>query len=235
MFGKILSWSCAAGLAASAATAATVDVTFQVPGQSFGAANLQQSVTISTPNDPTFQNGGLYDGTAGAGQFQLNGGATLGDFAAFCVELAQVLQGAATYTISGDLFEGRILASIDRLFSVAYDSVDTSLEASAFQVALWEIVHDDGPSYDLGTGNVRISGNAAVTDQASAYLDALSGAETGRYDILFLSSPVSQDIVTARLRLASAEAPPAVPVPAAIWFLVGGIGGLGVMLRTRRT
>ncbi len=235
MFGKVLGWSCAAGLAASAATAATVDVTFQVPGQSFGAQNLQQSVTISTPNDPTFQDGGLYDGAAGAGQFQLIGGETLGDFAAFCVELAQALQDGQSYTLSGDLFGGRILSSLDRLFSVAYDTVDSSLEASAFQVALWEIVHDDGPSYDLATGNVRISGNTAVTDLASTYLGALGGAAPGRYEILFLSNPVSQDIVTARLRVASPEAPPAVPVPAAIWLLVGGIGGLGVLLRIRRT
>ncbi|MEP4197152.1 MAG: VPLPA-CTERM sorting domain-containing protein [Aliishimia sp.] len=235
MFGKSLATAVFVStvLGVSASNASSVDVTYQVSGTSFGNEGLRERVTISTPNDPTFAEGGLYDGSTSAGEFQLQGGQTLGEFAAFCVELAQSLQSAASYEFAPDLFGGRILANVDRLFSSAYSQIDTSIEAAAFQVALWEIVHDDASSFDLSAGNVLISGNDDVVDQASVYLSGLDTAATGLFDISFLQSDSSQDLVIATLRTESIEGPPPVPLPASSLLLLGGIGGLVAMRRKR--
>lgn len=227
MFGKCYAPAIAVALFAgsTSAHATTVDVRYQVPDSPFGTQNLQQTVTISTPNDPAFNEGGLYDGDATAGTFQMNGGTELGNFAAYCVELAQALQSSATYEIMPNLFAGRILSNIDRLFSSAYGGVDTALEASAFQVALWEIVHDDAETLDLGSGNVIISGNDAVTGLASNYLGGLADAATGLYDLTFLESADAQDLVTANLIVTSNGAAP-IPLPASSLLLLGSLGGL---------
>ncbi len=219
-------------ICAGTAQASTVDVTYQVPGSPFGEEQLEETVTISTPNDPQLGQGGLYDGSASAGRFQLSGTGGLGDFAAFCVELAQALQSDVTYTVSADLFGGRILQNIDRLFSSRYAAIDTSIEAAAFQVALWEIVHEGDENYDLQTGDVRIGGNASVVNEAMDYLNGLDSAQTGVYDIAFLSNPDRQDVVTARLApLANTSPAPTVPLPASALLLVAGMGGFAMMRR----
>lgn len=219
-------------IGAGGAQASSVDVTYQVPGTAFGSDPLRETVSISTPNDPQLGQGGLYDGRAPAGRFQLAGSGGLAEFAAFCVELAQALQSSATYTVSSDLFEGRILQNIDRLFSSRYAQINTTLEAAAFQVALWEIVHETDETYDLLDGDIRISGNDAVVDEASTYLSGLEQAQSGLFEISFLSSADSQDLVMARLAPeASIAPPPAVPLPASALLLIAGLGGFAVMRR----
>ena len=170
-----------------------------------------------------------YDGTVQAGLFQLTGDNGIGDFAAFCVDVLQYMQSPDTYAHDPDLFGASILTNIDRLFTSAYHTVTTGVTAAAFQVALWEIIYDDGGVFDLDAGNFYTplnngcEYNAAVETQADSFLAGLAGAGTGGYSLTYLHSENGQDLVTAS----------PVPLPAAGWMLLAGVSGLVAMRRRR--
>jgi hypothetical protein len=63
-------------MGAGAAHAAPIKIDYQADGL-FGAGNLRQTVTISTP-------GAGYDGSVRAGMFHLTGDSGLGDFLELC-------------------------------------------------------------------------------------------------------------------------------------------------------
>ena len=123
---------------------------------------------------------------------------------------------------------GEIHTNIDKLFSTFYADVDTKEEKSAFQFALWEILYDDGLDLDAGTFTDNNT-NAAIRGIADGYLLGIQDptAKMGGYKYTFLTSGPdqnpgnSQDLVTVT----------AVPVPAAGFLLIAGIGGLALMRR----
>lgn len=197
----------AAVFAATAASAATVDVTYQESGV-FGTPNLSQIVEISSPG---------HDGTVRAGPFRLMGDDGYGDFLAFCIDLNNYMSSGNTYKISSSSVYGAGVDDyIDRLFTSAYAGLDTAIEGAAFQVALWEIITDGGVAYDLAGGLFTASNNFDVIGQANTYLAGLASAATGGYKLGFLSSSVSQDLVTVS----------PVPLPAAAGMLGLGLAGL---------
>lgn len=66
-------------------------------------------------------------------------------------------------------------------------------KASAFQLAMWEIVMDN--NHDVNAGAFSVDASAgAIKSQAQAYLDALDGSGP-RANLLALTSPVDQDQV----------------------------------------
>ncbi len=201
---------------AGAAAASTVNVTYQTPGSPFGTQNLQQSLTVSSQG---------YNGPVRAGAFQLHGDNGFGNFTAFCIDIYQALQDNTAYQTTTTLFNASIVDNLDRLFTSVYASVDTALEAAAFQVSVWEIVEDTGSaSFDLDGGAFSMSGNAAVETLAGTYLSGLGSASTGGYSLTFLDNDQTQDIVTAS----------PVPLPASLLLFLGGLGGLGA-LRSRKS
>ncbi len=219
----VASISLGSALIATNASAATVNVSYQDPTTPFGAENLQQRVRLHT-SDPQ-----AFSGRVKAGLFQLTGDNGLGDFSAFCVDLKDYLRNPTAYETPANLFGASILENMDRLFTSSFDWIDNSLKAAAFQVALWEIIYDDATGFDLDAGNFYTSDNDAVEAKAQKILDGLANADTGGFDLTFLFSDDSQDIVTATRK----DQLQPVPLPASGLVLAGGLAGL-ILLRRRK-
>ena len=182
----------------------------------------RETVKITTP-------GPGHDGYVRAGLFHLTADQGIGDFLAFCVDLAQYVKNPQYAVINNNLFSGTTLENMERLFSSVLggstlgDVIDTSLEAAGFQVALWEVMMDTGNGYDLDNGAFSMSKNAGVEAQAEAYLAGLSNGKTGAYKLTFLESDKNQDVVTV--------AP--VPLPASAFMILAGLGGLAAARRRK--
>ena len=205
----------ALALSATAPQAATLTIDYQESGSVFGTDGWYTAVTIDSE---------IYDGTFNGGQFELTSG-PVGDFLAFCVEVTQaIIEGDSAYEITQNLFAPAVLDNIDRLYSSAYASVVDGLTAAAFQVAMWEIVEDTALGLDLATGTFSAidatSTGGSVIGTAQGFLDGLSTAPTGLYDLQFFASPTSQDVVSGSL----IETPAAVPVPASGLLLLSAAG-----------
>jgi hypothetical protein len=162
-----------------------------------------------------------------SGHHQVSG---IAHFLAFCVDLTQFINNPQYAVINNSLFSGATLENMERLFSSVLggmalgDVIDTSLEAAAMQVAIWEVMMDTGNGYDLDAGAFSMSNNATVEAQADAYLAGLFNGNTGEYKLTFLESDKHQDLVTV--------AP--VPLPASALMMVAGLGGLAAARRRRK-
>lgn len=215
----------ALALSATAPQAATLTVDYQEPGSIFGNNGWFSAVTIDSE---------IYDGTFHAGQFELTSD-PIGDFLAFCVEITQaIVEGDDAYEITLGMFDAVVMDNIDRLYSSAYDMVIDGLTAAAFQVALWEIVEDSGLGLDLATGTFSAidanTNGGSVLGTAQGFLDGLTTAPTGLFDLQFFASPTSQDVVSA----SRIDSPAAVPVPASGLLLLSA-AGLMMTRRNRRS
>ncbi|MDU9003132.1 VPLPA-CTERM sorting domain-containing protein [Sedimentitalea todarodis] len=206
---------------AGVASATTVNTTYQTSGNPFGTDNLRQVVRVQSPELTTNVYAGLY---------QMTGDNGFGNFAAFCVDLAEWLHDPVTYTTQPRLFGAAVRDNVAKLYnsvlggSTVADVIDTSLEAAGFQVALWEIVTETGSSLDVSDGAFSVSQNSGVANMAQFYLDNMGTAATDGYEITFLYNDGYQDLVTVS----------PVPVPAAGLFLLTGFGGLAFLRRRKK-
>lgn len=215
----------------SAGAASATSVTLGYVGSVSGYRNvtIQEAPVIPVAN-PVSAGGFYMNDTTGP----------LGTFVAWCLDLTHfTTAGSFPFTITDTPFgssygldtddQQRVQAYFDANYS---DTLADNRDRSAgFQMGLWEALYDDDFSLTddtAATDEFRASSTAAVTGWANQYLTA---AETyggsQKWNLAFLESDsgTKQNLVTVS----------AVPLPAAGLLLLGGLAGLGVAGRRRRT
>jgi hypothetical protein len=170
-----------------------------------------------------------------AGEFKgsLNGQS----FLAFCVDLFQNLRFGKTYTDytvqTGAAYFGASKASdIGRLATGYLGLVDSPTTSAAFQLALWEIVNENGSAYDLRAGSFTATGRKkarAAISLADSWLDNLPAVSS--YSLEVLASRAHQDVVILTADMGPGVAP--VPLPGSpLLFLTGLLGLLAAVRRS---
>ena len=214
-----------AGLAFSAAHASPVTLTY-----------TSNNITPSNVSG-TISGTGTVDGLRNvlAGQFTLyaNGDSEWFDngdsVQAYCVETGvRITQNhEVTYTVetAEDYFSHRF-PYVQQLFANHYHSSNKA----AFQLALWEIVNEQGneqgTEFSLGTGTFKAEGFGSSLATANTWLQAPSGApvETD-FNLYVLRNNDSQDLIFKSV---------AVPEPGALGLLGAGMLAMMLLMQRRR-
>ncbi len=198
-------------------------------GTSFAATVKAEHKGTSGRTDITYTYNGTTTKNASAGQFAMKGSNTTignltGDFVAFCVDLAQTIKSPTTYTIKNDLFNTTIAGKIQNLFDSSYKTDLTQNQNAAFQIALWETIY--GKNFS----------SSSLSSTVNGFLNAANNWDNNTpkiWDLTFLyghgTNPKSQNLVAVD----KAPQPAPVPLPAAGFLLLGGLGGLGIVARRR--
>jgi len=209
---------------AGGAAASTIKVDYQ--GNTAHGSYGKATVTLTAPGKLPVAN------PVSAGAFALNAD-SLGDFAAWCLDLATTMTPGKNYTVTDSPFSGnslseKVIGNIQKLFNTAYAALDLNenAESAGFQLALWELVYETGNKFDVSKGKFKASGDTAAVNFANGLLKGLDGDATQNYEMTFLQSKHSQNLVTANV------AP--IPLPAAGFLMLGALGGLGLAARKRR-
>ena len=172
----------------------------------------------------------LHTGTL-MGEF--NGGAS-NSFLTYCNDLMQSFSWNVTYNdyqlVATGAAHGLTVieaASLGRLYTTA-GAIDTLDKSVAFQLAVWELTHDNTPG-NLYGGNFSITSGASVAsvNLAQSWLSAATSVATPNdFVVTRLYSPSAQDflVVSPRTHVTNSSAPePAGFALAAVALLALGI------------
>ncbi len=214
----------AAGLSCAFASAATVNATFNnVSPGSDGQFSLDSGANWGNSGSA-----GLFNWTRTGGDWT----GLQGNFLAFCTELTEHIGGGGNYTYTVDTIEnaptvlgGMGAAKADqmrelfgRYYSPAFTFGLGSTQATAMQLCVWEISHEQGGSLDVTAGTAQFTNNdGAAIALAQTYLSSLDGTGAHDYSIYALLSDGAQDMI--------------VPSPASL--ALAGVGALAIARRRR--
>ncbi len=208
-------------IAALAGTTAQADIIYST----FESVSPGQNISYSVDGGSNFADSkaGTFNWTRSSGDYH-NGGAA-GHYITYCIELSQRVAYGDRYTYEAMAVEdaakpgagmGQAKADLlSELFGRFHRHDFDQQEATGFQAAVWEIVHDSGS--DLATGDFQVvDDDSDFYDIANTWLGALDG--TGPMaDLAAMTSDTVQDQIFI------------VPAPTSMSLAV-----LGVFAATRR-
>lgn len=192
---------------------------------------VSQPLVVTTSiyiNDPNLS--GIFHGVvhnAQIGSYRLEQQTPSSSFAAYCVDPFQLSSASfqpysrlPLSAVNLPPVQAARFADVSKLFGNAYaGSLTNATKAAGFQLALWEVWHDDK---NLGTGSIRSSGysDSASVTEAQNLLNSMGGWSAGNaYALTFYQSDTYQDYVSAA------------PEPGTYALLLAGLAVLGVARR----
>jgi hypothetical protein len=113
-------------------------------------------------------------------------------------------------------------AHLAQLLDAHWNGPLTSVQASALQIATWEVVDESTGSYNVDSGSFSVTGNSSVRSLANTMLGSITtGSPFGKYIALSNSTTANkyQDYVVKT------------PIPASVILGLLGIGVVGIKLR----
>ncbi len=162
------------------------------------------------------------------------------EFTAWCIDVMTYILPTGSYTEQSDRPDSLTEEQeglINSLFTGFIGETDSYNGAAAFQLAMWEIIEEDQSSLSL-TDPGQNGGDSFFVKQdsnlnsavstANDWLGKLAGIDPNYRLTYFIAhtdedsgDPLSQNLVTAT----------PIPLPAGIWLLGAGIGGLALARR----
>jgi hypothetical protein len=133
----------------------------------------------------------------------------------FCFQLNQYFNFGTTYTdYTASNPSGPTFTLLSELFTEGFaQALDSTDNSAAFQLAVWEILYENGSPTDLRDGSFRVlsdNGNTPTVDAANYLLTHLPS--TGLYSITLLYSQAHQDFIFGTLSLREAPEPSPLPL-----------------------
>jgi len=162
----------------------------------------------------------------------------------YCVELNRNINVPGDYNTSMDFSDTAALQRVGWLMkndwpsspTFGYTGVDLQEHGAAFQLAIWDILTDNGNGFGTGTVSQSTDPNnptdANVLTYAAAY-ELLSAGQTSAYGIIYHNTD-SNGITVQTLMGPTPDSGPSAPEPATVLMIVAGLALIGLSRLRRR-